>query len=152
MVVMARITKKILPRFLLISFLTVILLIVSIRVSFPRILSGFLPDVFTESDAAALKAKSAMAASEDARREVQAAEQAQYEAARRADRAADAAAEAAKKAAAEARSAQYHAEQKNKPYRLSTSDILLIVALVLFLVVLPIVFFVRKWRSEQGLV
>ena len=88
---MARITKKILPRFLLISFLTVILLIVSIRVSFPRILSGFLPDVFTESDAAALKAKSAMAASEDARREVQAAEQARYEAARRADRAADAA-------------------------------------------------------------
>jgi hypothetical protein len=149
MVVMARISNKILPRFLLISFLTVILLIVSIRVSFPRMLSGFLPDVPTDSDAATLKASDAHAAAAKAAHEAAAAASDQYEAARRADRAADAAALAAEKARMEASSAQYLAERRKNP--LSTSHILGIIALVLILIVFPIVFFVRKWRSEQGL-
>ena len=151
MVVMARITKKILPRFLLISFLTVILLIVSIRVSFPRILSGFLPDVPTETDAAIVKAMTSRVQARFAANEVDAAIQAQAAAAQRSDRAAAAAAAAAKKAEADESSAQYIAQLKKRPIW-ERPDFLWIVGLVLFLVVLPIVFFVRKWRSEQGLV
>ena len=146
---MVRITKKILPRFLLISFLTVVLLIATIRVSFPRMLSGFLPDVSTASDAAT-KAAVSLREAEKATAAARDANKAQADAAALADRAAAHAAEVSAKAEADASSAKYLADQRKKG--LSTSDILWIVGLLLFIVVLPVVFFVRKWRSERNLI